>query len=173
MNYIFVGLLLTFLNFDITIGDSIIGILPNFVGFIMIVSGLKELSKENSFFTKTIPFAKGMVVYSAILYALNLFGLSGNSSWIIALAGILATITDLYISYNIIQGIFDMEKAYNVDLNGSNLFRIWKPLAVLKVLSYIVLLVPMLAVIFIIATFVLTIIFMASFYTTKNNYMQL
>lgn len=43
MNHVFWGLLLIFLNFNITIDDSMIGILPDFAGFILIVLGLKSL----------------------------------------------------------------------------------------------------------------------------------
>lgn len=173
MNYIFFGLLLTFLNFNITIGENVVGILPDFIGFIMITLGLKELSEESGFFTKTIPFAIGMAGYSALLYVLDLFVISGNLSWITALLGIAATLVGLYISYSIIQGIFDMERKYNTDLRGDTLFRIWKPLAILKILSYVTLFVPMFTVIFIVATFILTVLFLADFYTAKNNYMRL
>ncbi len=148
---------MTFLNFDITLGggDSVTGILLNFVRFIMITLGLKELSKESDFFTKTISFAKGIVIYSAILYALNLFGLSDNSCWIPAITGIIATIIGLSIYHSIILGIWSMERKYNTDLNSEKRLRIWKPLAILKVLSYMVLLLPILAIIFILAAFVL------------------
>lgn len=173
MNHVFWGLLLIFLNFNITIGDSMIGILPDFAGFILIVLGLKELVEESAFFTKAILFAKGMVVYSIILYSLDLFGLARTLSWFTTFAGIIATIVSLYISYNIIQGILDVEGKYSVDLNGENLLRLWKPLAVLELLAYVSLLMPMLAVVFIVASFVLTIMFMVCFYTTKNNYMQI
>ena len=46
MRAIFVGFLFIFFNLNITAGDSVIGLIPNFVGYILLVRGIKELENE-------------------------------------------------------------------------------------------------------------------------------
>ena len=78
MSNIFIGALFVFLNFTININGIKIGLIPDFIGYIIMVKGLAELENESPYFLKAKGFAKGMAVYTAILYAMDLFGLSYN-----------------------------------------------------------------------------------------------
>jgi hypothetical protein len=70
MSSLFNGMVLLFLNFHINIGRSSIGLLPDFLGFIYIVKGAKELSNESEFFKKVNPYARNMTYFTLVLYIL-------------------------------------------------------------------------------------------------------
>ena len=56
MGKIFGGFLLTFLEFNLTAGRSTVGLLPDFVGYLCILSGVVELADEGASFKKAKPF---------------------------------------------------------------------------------------------------------------------
>ena len=62
MSSIFTGMLLVFLDFNINLGRSKIGLLPDFIGYIVMAGGLAELQSESESFAKVKGFAKGMAV---------------------------------------------------------------------------------------------------------------
>lgn len=173
MSNIFWGFLLTFLDFNFTADTVIIGLLPDFIGYFLIAKGLSSLGNRSQFFTKAQPLANGMIVYSAILYVLDLFGISGSLGLLGAILGVISTIVGLCISYYIIQGILDLERFYSVDLNGQTLYSIWRPLAVFELLVYVGVIVPLLGVLLLIALFITTIMLLINLNTAKNRYEQL
>lgn len=170
MKNIFLGLILVFLDINITIGNGQIGLIPDFIGYIIMINGLAEMARESNYFSKAKPWAIAMAVYTGIQYFLTLIGFT--SSWI-ALAlilGITAAIVSLYISYAIVMGVKEMEGTYGVSLNGDSLKATWMLLAVFSILSFVALIIPALALIFLIASFVVAIIFLFAFNKAKNLY---
>ena len=51
-----------------------IGLIPDFLGYIFIRKGVQELREESPCFARLDPWTLGMAVYSGILYLLDLFG---------------------------------------------------------------------------------------------------
>ena len=76
MSKIFVGLLLVFLDINFTFNTTTIGLLPDFIGYFILIGGLAEMAAVNSHFGKARPFAIAMAIYTLILYILDLIGLS-------------------------------------------------------------------------------------------------
>ena len=72
---IFVGMLLIFLNFHLDIGYIRIALTPTFFGYMVMRRGLKELSAHSDWFAKTVDRVDVMVVYTAVLYLLDLPGM--------------------------------------------------------------------------------------------------
>ncbi|WP_078428185.1 hypothetical protein [Alkalihalobacterium alkalinitrilicum] len=62
LSSIFWGLLLVFLNFDI----NGVSILPNFIGYLLVLSGLREVLKEDIGVKSIIPWTNVLIVISAI-----------------------------------------------------------------------------------------------------------
>ncbi len=118
MRKIFAGLVFVLLDFHIGIGRVRIGLLPAFVGYILVYRGLKELCFESDFFRKPLPFAAGMGVYTGILYVCDLSGTAGPGQ---LLLGIAALLIQFYIEYRVLQGILVLEQKYCGDLSGSPL----------------------------------------------------
>ena len=165
--------MLIFLDFNLNLGNLQIGLIPDFIGYIVMINGLMEMAGESQLFLKVKPYATGMAVYTGILYFMDLFGISaslGALSYILAIA---STIISLYISYNIVMGVKEIEEKYNAILNGDSLKSTWTLLAVFNIIVYISLLIPALAVICIIVTFIVAICFLVAFSKSKDLYYEM
>lgn len=168
---IFIGLLWVFLDFNLDLGTIRIGLIPDFVGYIFIIKGLEEMASQSTFFSKTKPFATGMLVFTSILYALDLFGLALVYNPMMGLVlGLVSTAISLYITYNIVMGVSDMEKMQERNLNGFQLYNMWKVLAILNIVMYILLFIPALGLMAFIALLIVNIMFLVAFNKSKNLY---
>jgi len=169
MRKIMVGMVFVFLDFTINMETSKLGLIPDFVGYILIVQGLSEMASESPRFGKIKGLSLAMVVYTALLYAFDLLGVilsEGLFSWLLGLA---STIISLYISYNIVMGVRDME-AGGRNLDGASLLAVWKVYAVVSLAIHLLFLVPALNILLLIAGLVLGIVFLFAFNRTKNLY---
>lgn len=171
MKKIFIGLLLVFLDFNLTLNNSVIGLIPDFIGYIVMVKGLEEMADESPLFPKVRPYTVGMAVYTGVLYALDLFGIIGLASVLSFLLGVVALAVSLYISYNIVMGVREMEERYETNLNGEQLKSRWTIVAVFSIASIVAQLVPTtLAIILLICVFIVYILFLVAFNRSKNLY---
>lgn len=175
MGNICIGYILIFLDFNLNLGNCTIGLLPDFIGYICMINGLRELESESSNFQKAQPYAMGMSIYTGILYAVNLFGISANLGWLSEILAIVSMAITYYILYTIIIGVQDIERTRNVGLNSAKLKATWMPMVFLRVVTYITLLIslPTIAVICMIAWFILSITFLIALNKAKNLYKAL
>ncbi len=169
MNNLFRGMIFIFININLTLGNSKIDILPDFIGFFMLVKGLEELYNQSDNFIKIKPFATGLGVYTLIVFLLNLFGIGYGLEYV---AGIVYTILLIYVTYTIIIGIMDIEKSFNISLDTERLMSSWKIMTIFNVLIFIVIFIPFLNFIFLIFSIVFTIAYLVSFNRTKNLYYE-
>lgn len=170
MKNIFTGFILIFLDFNLNIGNSQIGLIPDFAGYIVMLSGLEEMARESDIFIKVKPFAAGMAVYTGILYLLALLGIStslGALSYILSLTSLAIS---LYISYQIVMGVIELEGKYNTLFNGISLKSAWTILAIFNVVVFLFLIIPGLAFLFIVIGFIASINFLVAFNKSKNLY---
>lgn len=170
MRNIFIGFIFIFLDFNLDLGNSRIGLIPDFIGYIALINGLVEMAEESPLFMKVKPYASGMAVYCGILYVMDLLGISVSLGGLAYILAIISTAISLYISYNIVMGIIDMESKYSKNFNGDSLKSSWTTLAVLNVLTFVLLLFPPIAFICMIVTFIVTIFFLVAINTSKNLY---
>lgn len=170
MKNIFIGFIFIFLDFHLNIGNSKIGLIPDFIGYIVMINGLVEMAGESTRFMKVKPYASGMAVYSGILYLLDLMGVSMSLGALTYIFAIISTVISLYISYNIVMGVIDVEGNHSIFLNGERLKSTWTFIAVLDVLSFVLLLIPPAAFICIILSFIAAICFLIAFNNSKNLY---
>lgn len=140
MKKLFWGFFFVFFNFHLSINQYTLQLLPDFVGYLLLSQGAKELETENRYFKNIQPFTVGMAVYAAILWAGELLGLGGSGMSHQTLTGILALISTavaLYISWVLVQGVLEMESRRAADLNGGTLYQWWKGLAVLRIVGWL------------------------------------
>lgn len=172
MNKVFFGLLLTFLDINLNLSGHTLDILPDWAGYCLIYSGLKDLSGESDYFTKAQPWCMPMVVYSAIVWALEiLFGEAklGIIGFVLSLAALLVS---LYISYLIIEGIGEIEHLRGINLMQAKLKNVWMLYAICGLIAcFLGILVP-LALICLIVAVVAGIIFLVRLNTTRKAYNQ-
>lgn len=167
---IFVGLLLVFLDINFTFNTTTIGLLPDFIGYFILIGGLAEMAAVNSHFGKARPFAIAMAIYTLILYILDLIGLSAALGYAATILGLLSTLISLYLSYHIVRGVMEIEDAQARSLNGTPLFTTWKVMAVADILAYLLLFIPGLNVICIIVRFVFGMVFLVHLNRTRKAY---
>ncbi|MGI5878089.1 MAG: hypothetical protein ACOX7W_05730 [Christensenellales bacterium] len=173
MNNIWIGLIFIFLDFNLDINASRIGLIPDFVGYILMLRGLAEMAQESPRFEKARPYAVGMAIYTAILYALDLFGFSFTGGGYLAyLLGLASTAISLFISYLIVMGVRDIENRAGRYLRSEPLFGAWKVMAALSVALYVLMLIPVLGILCLIMGFIIYIYFLYSFNQSKNLYYQ-
>lgn len=129
MHKIFNGLLLALLDFDITFGAEgthILGLIPDFVGYILIRLGLDAMVPYSKRFARARPWVTGMVIYTAALYVSDLVGLSAMLGTAVTLPlGLLSIAVSLKITFEIAKGVADMESAVGLPLNADSLRLFW------------------------------------------------
>lgn len=170
MNKIFIGMVLLILDFHVTFNSSQIGLIPDFLGYIFILNGLSEMAVFSDRFSKISPYVKGLVVFSVILYVMDLFGISVTLGVTVSFVlELLSSILVLFISYHIIMGIKDVETTKMQNLNGSQLYSAWKLLAALYLVMYLFFFIfPILVVICAVIGFFVSIYGLVKFYQAKN-----
>ena len=121
---------------------------PSFIGYYYILKGLAEIVQFSNHFFRIMPFVKGMIFYSIIIYVVNLFvgkdvanmfDVSNIWHMIVVALRVVSTAFELFISYNIVIGINDIEISESQHLNAKPLYSAWKSVVVFKVLSFLLL----------------------------------
>ncbi len=173
MKNIFIGFLLIFLDFNLNLGNSQIGLIPDFIGYIVMINGLSEVASESQLFMKVKPYATGMAIYSSVLYLMDLFGISASLGALSYFFAITSTFISLYISYYIVMGVKETEGKYNILLNGDKLKSTWTLLAVFNAVTFVALLIPAVAIVCIVVSFIVAICFLVDFNKSKNLYYEM
>lgn len=173
MKNIFIGFLVIFLDFTLTIGRYKIGLIPDFIGYIVLINGLSEMSEESVKFENARLFAVGMIIYSGAIYFCDFIGITLNLGSIAIISGLVATIISLYISYIIIDGIRDVEANRSADLNGIELKYTWNVMAVFSMATYLSLFIPALSIVFVIISLIMVILFLIALNKSRNAYYEL
>ncbi len=122
---IFWGYLFTVINFRI----SGIDILPNIIGYIIILLGLKVLTNENEYFKKALNYNYGMIIISipeiykapskGVVLGIERPGLMN------IILGIVGLIIVIYFMYNIFMGIKGLCKEKNILILQNNPEDLW------------------------------------------------
>ena len=169
MRKIFAGMLFIFLNFHFNLPSSTIGLTPSFVGYYLLLGGLTELSGFSPRFIKIRPAVMVALVYSAILYVLDLVGagLVATEPRTFAL-GAVSSAFSLFISYYIIIGIKDIEKTNGHNLETTPLYAAWWIWAVFSFILFVAFFVPQLTIFFVVIIFILAINFLFKLRKTSN-----
>jgi len=167
---IFIGLLFIFLNFNLNLGGMQIDLLPNFVGYLLMIKGIDELIKESEFFDKVRPWAVIMACYTGVIFFLDLIGVSYQLQGFSIILGIINMSISFFILYQIVSGIIDIEQKYGIILEGDKLKSLWSCMTIFDVLIYVSLFFPAFTVVLSIIAIIIHIIFLIAFNNSKNLY---
>ena len=169
MSKIFGGFLLIFLEYNITKGNIVLGLLPDFVGYICIVAGLCDVVTDGAYFRKARLLAIILSFYSAVVYVLNLLGIAGKWQILSWALSIITTLATLGISYLIVKGLPEAEQKYNAKLSSKSIRICWMIMAVFQVVMILALWVPVL-VLLMVPNFLATIVFLVMFFQACKVY---
>lgn len=147
MYKIIIGMFFIAFNFPIKIEYVIIGLIPDFVGYLLIRRGLGELPDEENHFQEAYKGTTAAIAYSAVIYGLDLFGITGlivYDGLVGALTGILVVMREflclsilMYITNLITSGICKNEERCGRNKNGRRLGGAWKSMAFVWAASFI------------------------------------
>lgn len=172
MNRLFWGLLFCLLDWDITVGSAVFEILPDFVGFFLLMKGMEELAGENACFDKGRHWAFGMLIVSGILALMDLMNLSGMEmvgAWALGLAG---ELIGLVILRKIVLGVQQMEQDNRWELGGESLKGMWLILAVMLMLCGLLDWVPLIGTVCNTARWITGICFLAFFWGSRKRFYE-
>jgi len=119
-----IGFLLIFLNFNLNFNQFSINVLPDFVGYYLLLKGSDEMKRESSRFENASPFAIGMIIYTAVLWLGALLNVGGGVLGMVL--SIIAQVVHFYIAWVLVQALREMEQNHGADLYGSVLLSRWK-----------------------------------------------
>ena len=74
MKAFFFGCLLIFLDFHLELNSVRIGLLPNFLGYYLLLRGMRELKEYSPHFSAPRGVVAALMVYSAIFMGIGSFG---------------------------------------------------------------------------------------------------
>lgn len=171
MSAIFWGFFFVFLNFNLTVNDHVLNLLPPFVGYLLVMRGCRDMGEESSLFDPIRPFALGMAIYTGLLWLGDLLALTGQGSWLTVLLGLASLVVSLYISWSVVQAIRDMEARRAAELNSVSLKTAWTVLAVAQAASWVLaVLGSLLALLGVIAGLVGIVWFLVALWRSRKNY---
>ena len=171
MSRLFWGFFLIFVNFNLNVNAHTLNLLPPFVGYILLLQGMRELEPESERFQGPQKFSIGMAVYTGILWLGDLLGAGSDGSWLGTVLGLVSVAVSLYVSWAVIQGVRDMENRRGTGLNGAAMQRAWAVLAVAEASCYAMLfLTPAMAAVGAIAALVGIVMMLAAFWRGKKLY---
>lgn len=173
MQFLFAGMLFVLLDFNLNLGSAVVGVLPAFVGYLLLAKGLKQMQAVQPRFGKVRLWAQVAAVYTGILYVLDLTAaLAGLQLFSYAL-GLVALIASIGISYQIVEGILGIEAQKNCDLQGKKLKTMWGYMTAVLLAGYFCQWIPLVGGICAVAVFILNICFLVAFYNTTAQYREL
>ena len=164
MNKIFWGLIFIFVNINLGALD----ILPNFVGYLLVSSGMKEVEESQTFASRTV--VDGTALYAIAVWIMTLLGMAQGGLGIVL--GVIGLILQLMVTYRIVLGVEELEPVCECDLGSEALRRGWTVMAVSSAGGYVLgLTVPPLAVPALIVAFAAMIYYIVRFYQSKEAYL--
>ena len=170
MNRLFWGLLFCLLDYEVTVGSAVFEILPDFVGYFLLMKGMESLAGENEYFDRGRHWAFGLLIVSVLVYGANLMNPDAMTKVWLWAAELAAMILQLLLIRRIIRGLARMERDHGLKLGTERLRAVWLILAVLYPICHLFSWVPLVGDVCGIAALVMGILFLITFYGAKTGY---
>ncbi len=176
MGIVFCGLMFLMLEMNVQLsnGDVVIGLLPDVVGLVLLLFGLRKLKSNSRYFSRAMTFGAGLIPAAAIHFGMGIMGASEAYIIVYILLGLLCVVGRLLVALWITQGIRDMEAKDEVELHGTQLWWMWLCYVLLSVVIFPVELiagvVPLLGSICELAGLILGLCFMVFFHRTMRAF---
>ncbi len=133
-----IGMLFILINFAPEIGNLSINLLPEFVGYLFILSVSDKLSKKSPYFKGLSGILFLLTIYKIADYIVMMFSWDdGMAATIFFYLGIVMTILSLIVQFRVYCGIDEIAYDDDVRVGTSKIFLFFKIHVVLTVLSYV------------------------------------
>lgn len=166
MKLIFIGLLLSELDFNLNLKALSLDILPDSIGWLLILLGCVKMAKHSRKFMSggyiCLPLmALGVAAILPKVLGLNLLG---------TIMGVVTSICSLAVCYFIVKGISDTEDELREDLGYMEIWKVYCIKIVTLSLAAVMQFIPYLGVVFIIADIAVSLIFIYRIFTVMKAY---
>jgi hypothetical protein len=149
MKKIVLGLVFVLFNFNITLDNVVINLIPTFLGYFFIMNACVRLADEtsNDLYLETRKYALLLFVISLFIFVLDLLGLGAISPIFSLAVGILNLVLFLVFLQRLTQSVsqtiqFNLSESWIQQINS-----LYRWIAILSVLGYILLITPVIALI--------------------------
>ena len=171
MRKLFLGFFLILLDFPFSLANSTLQLLPDWLGYLLLLAGCTQLENESELFGKIRAFCLALCVFSAFIWLIDFAGIGiGSFGNIVRLVYLCLR---LYFIRSIINAVAQTEMKRNYDLSSAQLRRVWLAVAVCTAAAVLLLWFPAMAVICAIAADIAGIIFLFAFHGTRKSYEQM
>jgi|GEM_PF-5530724 len=113
MNKILIGLV--FLVVNLTVNS--IDLIPDWLGFILIMLGAREMMRESENFARLKPFAMAAALFALVIFVAGLVG--GT----ISILPMLCWPLSVYVYLLIVRGVRDLETKYSADMHSADMMK--------------------------------------------------
>ena len=173
MKRIFIGLIFIFFNFNITLGTTILPLLPDFVGYLFISLGAKELIDASIKFDNVSAFAKMLTIIFVVFFVMDVMGISTAMAQMTLFnwsVGLVITIIELYLLYLLTLAVVDLKPRMSYPSEADRLYQIFKYHAISAAAATLfIVIVPILALFSLIVAVFFAIMYIYVFNRIKND----
>ena len=153
MDHLFWGLLFCLIDVEVTVGRAVFGLLPDFIGYFLLMKGMTALAGESRFFDRGRHWAFGLCILSAVLWGAELMDPDTGTKlglWALELAERIVLLV-------LIRGIV-AELGRPEGLNA-----MWLTLAVMQPMCHLLGWIPLVGTVCSAASAVVSLLFLAAF----------
>lgn len=168
MGYIFWGYFCLLFNLNFTFWNRVISLPPDFLGYLLIFVGLRQMTAESHSFKNAKPFAIILAVLSFLDF---IYMIPIGNSLIFVFIGI-QVLLFLLLEGKILQGICEMETKHHFLLRGKTLQKLWVGEVILYVCGgiFFVMMLRTVTMVISIALLVVRVAIFISLYQVKKDY---
>lgn len=137
MRHLFWGLFFVVLNFDLELGTARFGLLPDPLGWYLLMRGMESLARSSRHFDRGRHWAFGLMLVSGVLYIgdlLNPDAMTAVGLWALKLVSICVGI---WVLGRMIAGIRQLEAAEGRDLQTERLRTMWRIQSVMAAVAHL------------------------------------
>ena len=169
MGYLLVGLALLFFDYDLSFGTALIGVIPDWLGYLLIYFGLRKI-RECRLYTAARRVAVCAAVYSLAAWLADLVGLTAWETPLPTILLVLSAAVQLLVTFLITRGIQELESSQEIKVGGKRLMIAWLVTAAATVLFYLLIPLSALGLVGAAVSLVAEIVFLVFFYQVKEDY---
>ncbi len=169
MNYLLIAMFFILFDFNITLAGVTFSLLPGSVGYLLLYMAMKQLQTDSPVLEKCKPLSMFLACYSFITFICSVTGLTANPlvSYIIGLFDVLGK---LFIAYQLVQGLKELELGRNIQLYSTRLQKYWALIVSFQVFSLLLITTLLLSVLSTIISFIFSILFFLTLNIARFNW---
>lgn len=170
MEKICLGVLFLMLDFFVNLGAMKIGLLPDFLGYWLILRGMQDLEQQCPRFRKLQPLAIGLTALGLVPFFMDVLALRAQISMFTIAMRLAEQAARLFMVGMLVKGVQDMEKQHGFALQGDKLRTLWLAWAVVSTLTWLLSWIPLVGTVAAVAGGILAICLLIAFFSTARQF---